>query len=302
MSSLGSIAKARASDHRNGTISHRPMSGTLYLVATPIGNLEDITLRAIRVLREVEVIAAEDTRRTAHLLAHFGIETRMVSFHQHNTRTRVPQLTARLLGGESIAVVSDAGTPVMSDPGLELVQSSIAAGIQVDSIPGAHAGLTAVVLSGFPTERVTILGFPPSRGIDRKEWVADVVLLPDTVVLLESPHRISSLISCIIECSVVRPIVVARELTKVHQTLYRGNPEDVLPMLGAPKGEFTVVLGPLEAPESTLADVSPGQARTEFGELTNSLGLGRRQAVVALAIRHGLRPREVYSLLESSKN
>ena len=278
------------------------MSGTLYLVATPIGNLEDITLRAIRVLREVEVIAAEDTRRTAHLLAHFGIETRMVSFHQHNFRTRVPQLTARLLGGESIAVVSDAGTPVMSDPGLELVQAAVAAGIQVDSIPGAHSGLTAVVLSGFPTERVTILGYPPSRGIDRKEWISDVVLLPDTVVLFESPHRISSLISFMIECSVVRPIVVARELTKVHQTLYRGRPADVLPMLGAPKGEFTVVLGPLEVPEATSADVSPDQARIEFGELTNNVGLGRRQAVVELAIRHGLRPREVYSLLEASKN
>jgi 16S rRNA (cytidine1402-2'-O)-methyltransferase len=278
------------------------MSGTLYLVATPIGNLEDITLRAIRILREVEVIAAEDTRRTAHLLAHFGIETRMVSLHQHNIRTRVPQLTARLLGGESIAVVSDAGTPVMSDPGLELVQAAVAAGIRVDSIPGAHAGLTAVVLSGFPTERVTILGFPPSRGIDREEWVADVVLLPETVVLFESPHRISSLISCMIERSVIRPILVARELTKVHQTLYRGKPEDVLPMLGAPKGEFTVVLGPLEAPESTLGDVSPGQARVEFGYLTKDGGLGRRQAIVALAIRHGLRPREVYSLLESSKN
>ena len=278
------------------------MSGTLYLVATPIGNLEDITLRAIRVLREVEVIAAEDTRRTAHLLAHFGIKTRMVSFHQHNIRTRVPQLTARLLAGESIAVVSDAGTPVMSDPGLELVQASIAAGVQVDSIPGAHAGLTALVLSGFPTEQVTVLGFPPNRGIARKKWVADVLLLPETVVLFESPHRILSLISCIIDCSCVRPILVARELTKVHQTLYRGKPEDILPMLGTPKGEFTVVLGPLEAPESTSADVSPGQARAEFGELTNDSGLGRRQAVVALATRHGLRPREVYLLLESSKD
>jgi 16S rRNA (cytidine1402-2'-O)-methyltransferase len=143
------------------------MSGTLYVVATPIGNLEDITLRALRVLREVAVIAAEDTRRTAKLLHHHAIQTATVSFHEHNARARVPQLLKRLQAGQSIAIVSDAGTPGVSDPGVELVRACIAEGIKVDPIPGASATLTALVASGFPTEPVTFLGFPPNRGIAR---------------------------------------------------------------------------------------------------------------------------------------
>jgi 16S rRNA (cytidine1402-2'-O)-methyltransferase len=144
------------------------MSGTLFVVATPIGNLEDITLRALRVLREVAVIAAEDTRRTAKLLAHYAITTPTVSFHQHNTRTRVPQLLARLNRGETVAVVSDAGTPGISDPGLELIQACWDGGISIDPIPGASAPLAAAVASGFPLEPLTIFGFAPARAQARK--------------------------------------------------------------------------------------------------------------------------------------
>ena len=277
------------------------MSGTLYLVATPIGNLEDITLRALRVLRTVDVIAAEDTRRTARLLASFGIETRMVSCHQHNLQTRVPQLVARLRDGESIGLVSDAGTPVMSDPGLELIQACVSEGIDVDALPGAHAGLTALVLSGFSTERVTLLAFPPSSGLNRTEWLQEVVASTDTVVFFESPHRIQALLSYLDKNMVERPIFVARELTKLHQSLYRGNAQQVATAIGVPKGEFTVVIGPMTEQRPRYATISPADARREFGELTNNDGLGRRAAVVEVAQRHGLRPKAVYALLEASK-
>jgi 16S rRNA (cytidine1402-2'-O)-methyltransferase len=277
------------------------MSGTLYLVATPIGNLEDITLRALRVLRTVDVIAAEDTRRTARLLASFGIETPMVSCHQHNLRTRVPQLVARLQEGESIGLVSDAGTPVMSDPGLELVQACISEGIDVDALPGAHAGLTALVLSGFSTERVTLLAFPPSSGLNRTEWLQEVVSCTDTVVFFESPHRIQTLLTYLDQNMVDRPIAVARELTKLHQSLYRGNPRQIATEIGTPKGEFTVVVGPMTNIVRPADALSPADARLEFGELTKSGGLGRREAVVEVAQRHGLRPKAVYALLEASK-
>ncbi len=148
------------------------MSGTLFVVATPIGNLEDITLRALRVLREADVIAAEDTRRTAKLLAHYSIATSALSFHAHNTRSRLPQLLARLERGEAVALVSDAGTPGISDPGIELIQACWGKGIPVDPVPGASAPLAAAVASGFPLEPLTIFGFVPARSKARIEWWA----------------------------------------------------------------------------------------------------------------------------------
>ena len=154
------------------------MSGTLYVVATPIGNLEDITLRALRILREVDVIAAEDTRRTARLLGHHGISTRTLSFHEHNTRSRLPQLVSRLVAGESVAIVTDAGTPGVSDPGLELVQAAIERGISVDPIPGAAAPLAALIASGFALIPFSVYGFSPSGAKARKRWLADVALMP----------------------------------------------------------------------------------------------------------------------------
>ncbi len=278
------------------------MSGTLYLVATPIGNLEDITLRALRVLRLVNVIAAEDTRRTAQLLAHFGIETKMVSCHQHNQQARIPELIGRLRSGESVAVVSDAGTPGIADPGLELVQACVAAGITVDALPGASAVLTAAVLSGFSTGDLTFLGFPPHRGNDRKKWFEGLAERSGTLVLLESPHRIESCLAGIASVSVDRPIMVGRELTKLHQTLYRGTAGEILEQIGQPKGEFTVVLGPWRAAAEPMAPLSPATAVEELGEITEKLGLGRRAALAELARRHGLRPNEAYMLIEQAKS
>ncbi len=167
------------------------MSGTLFVVATPIGNLEDVTLRALRVLRTVDLIAAEDTRRTARLLAHHGISTPTLSFHQHNTRGRVPQLVARLQQGASIALVTDAGTPGVSDPGVELVQACVTVGIVVDPVPGVSAPLAAAIGSGFPVIPLTVLGFAPARSKDRLRWLKNVSAIENTVTFFETPHRIA---------------------------------------------------------------------------------------------------------------
>src|SRR5688572_9990978 len=193
------------------------MAGTLFVVATPIGNLEDITLRALRVLREVDLIAAEDTRRTARLLARHGISTPTMSFHEHKSRARIPQLLERLGEGKSIAVVSDAGTPGVSDPGTELIQECVAAGIPVDPIPGASAPLAAVMASGFPMVPLTVFGFAPYRSKDRKPWLAAVAEVRTTVTFFETPHRIAQTLIEAAPFLVERQIVLARELTKVHQ-------------------------------------------------------------------------------------
>ncbi|MEQ1575230.1 MAG: 16S rRNA (cytidine(1402)-2'-O)-methyltransferase, partial [Vicinamibacterales bacterium] len=221
------------------------MTGTLFVVATPIGNLEDITLRALRVLREADVIAAEDTRRTARLLGRHGIQTPTISFHEHNTRSRVPQLLTRLEAGESVALVTDAGTPSISDPGVELVRACIGKGVAVDSIPGPSAPITAASLSGFPLDSLTVLGFPPARAAERKKWMEALAILPHTVSFFEAPHRIRATLS---EAALIlgnRQIMVGRELTKIHQELLRGPAGAVLEALTSARGEFTVVVGPM---------------------------------------------------------
>jgi 16S rRNA (cytidine1402-2'-O)-methyltransferase len=220
------------------------MSGTLYVVATPIGNLEDITLRALRVLREVDVIAAEDTRRTARLLTHKAISTRTVSFHTHNARSRVPQLIKELEAGKSVAIVTDAGTPGISDPGLELVQAAISSGISVDAVPGASAPLAALIASGFATMPFTIFGFPPNRSTARTRWLHSVAETPHSFSFFEAPHRIRETLQEAVHIFGTRPIVAARELTKIHQEILRGTASEVLERLGQPRGEFTLIVGP----------------------------------------------------------
>src|SRR5688572_26257188 len=213
---------------RHACAGVRPdMPGTLFVVATPIGNLEDITLRALRVLREVPLIAAEDTRRTARLLARHAVSTPTISFHEHNARSRLPRLIARLQRGESVALVTDAGTPGISDPGTELVQACIEAGIGVDPIPGASAPLAAAVASGFPLMPLTIFGFPPHRSKDRSNWFSAVSKTTTTVTFFEAPHRIAETLRTAASILGERPMVVARELTKVHQEFLRGTAADV---------------------------------------------------------------------------
>jgi 16S rRNA (cytidine1402-2'-O)-methyltransferase len=273
------------------------------VVATPIGNLEDITLRALRVLREANLIAAEDTRRTAKLLSHYGIHTPTLSFHAHNSRARLPQLMARLRGGENIALVTDAGTPGVSDPGVELVSACRREGLVVDPIPGASAALVAAVGSGFPLNSVTFLGFPPIKAKARKAWLDALASMPGTVVFFEAPHRIAFMLADLRTKLVKRQICVARELTKTHQEFVTGPADSDLFMSIARKGEFVVVIGPSDdladresLPPSDTAIVDAFRSFNESGAAD-----GRRGAAAEVARRLGLTANEVYRAIERSK-
>jgi 16S rRNA (cytidine1402-2'-O)-methyltransferase len=278
------------------------MSGTLYVVATPIGNLEDITLRALRVLREVDVIAAEDTRRTARLLTHHAIASRTISFHEHNTRSRVPQLIGRLLAGESVAIVTDAGTPGVSDPGLELVQAAIERGIRVDPIPGASAPLTALIASGFPMMPFTVFGFVPNRSKARIEWLQAVAKTGHSFSFFEAPHRIQATLR---EAGLLfgeRPIIAARELTKIHQEFIRGTASEVADRVSEPRGEFTIVVGP-SVKDIDRNDIQMSDAETahQYWQITENGAGSRRSAISDLAKRSGRSSKDVYAAIERAK-
>ncbi len=278
------------------------MSGTLYVVATPIGNLEDITLRALRTLREVDLIAAEDTRRTARLLNHHAISTRTISFHAHNARSRVPQLVIRLQAGSSIAVVTDAGTPGVSDPGLELVQAAISKGIPVDPVPGASAPLTALVASGFPVIPFTVFGFPPNRSKARDHWLQMVCATPHVFSFFEAPHRIRQTLEAATHYLGNRPIMAAREVTKIHQEFIRGTARELFDRLSDPRGEFTVIVGPaINVHEDICLRASDDQVAREFWRLTESGKASRREAVRLVAQGSGRSSRDVYSVIERAK-
>jgi 16S rRNA (cytidine1402-2'-O)-methyltransferase len=278
------------------------MSGTLFVVATPIGNLEDITLRALRVLREADLIAAEDTRRTAKLLTHYAIPTPSISFHHHNTRTRLPQLMSRLKGGATVALVTDAGTPGVSDPGVELVRAALDAGITVDVAPGPSASLTAAVASGFPLEPLTIFGFPPARGKERRDWLDAVASFPHTVTFFEAPHRIIKTLSEMAPLLGERPIILGRELTKAHQEFISGRAADLIGHTTDPRGEYTVVVGPNRHGHAPVDIASDQEIARQFGEITESGRLGRRGAVTEIARRYGRPSREIYGIIEKLKS
>ena len=278
------------------------MSGTLFVVATPIGNLEDITARALRVLGEVALIAAEDTRRTAHLLARYAIKTPSTSLHEHNEAKKAASLIARLQRGDSIALVSDAGTPGISDPGQRLIRDAIAAGIRIEAIPGPNAAVTALAASGFPADRFTFLGFPPTRSNDRARWLADLRDAGRTVVFYEAPHRIRDTLEQILSTIGDCEILVGRELTKAHEELVRGPISAVLGQIDTPRGEFTVVLdvgritNNMPAPPPSDADVV-----RIFGDMTINGRLTRRQVVSAVARQCRRSPNEVYAVIERAK-
>ena len=278
------------------------MPGTLFVVATPIGNLEDITVRALRVLREVTVIAAEDTRRTAHLLARHAITTPTTSLHEHNEAGKSNALVARLQRGDSIALVSDAGTPTVSDPGGRLIRAAIDAGVRVEPVPGPSAVLAALAASGLPTESFSFLGFPPIRSKDRKQWFDRVVLLGGTIVFFEAPHRIQATLHELQRTVGNCEVAVGRELTKVHEELVRGPINDVAKRLVAGRGEFTIVVN---IGQTTNIDKSIEPSATsvvaDFGEMTILTGVTKRKAINMLARKHGIAPNRVYEILEASK-
>lgn len=279
------------------------MAGTLLLVATPIGNLEDITLRALRALREADLIAAEDTRRTAKLLAHFGIATRTVSLHQHNERRKVTALMDRIRGGATIAVVSDAGMPAISDPGGELIREAVAAGIKVDILPGASALTLAMTGAAIRSDLTTFAGFPPSRAGERRRWLDDLKRLPGALVLFEAPHRLRQTLEDIQSVLGDRQVVVGHELTKLHESWHRGLASQLLADAALPnKGEFTLVIGPPLNEPTVAANPDQQMIWHEFGRLTNNGARTRKEAIAELAAKYRLPKRHVYSLVEAGKD
>ncbi|MET0165990.1 MAG: 16S rRNA (cytidine(1402)-2'-O)-methyltransferase [Vicinamibacterales bacterium] len=278
------------------------MSGTLFVVATPIGNLEDITFRALRVLREVDVIAAEDTRRTAKLLTHYGISTPAVSFHQHNTRSRLPHLIRRLEQNEHIALVTDAGTPGVSDPGVELVDACLQRGIPVDPVPGPSASLAAATASGFPMDPLTIFGFVPTKAKDRKAWLAQIQGIRHTFTCFEAPHRIRKTLSELGRLLGTRQISVAREISKVHQQFLRADAASILGRITELRGEFTIVVGPCDDSGAQQSLVTDLEIFCEFRHMPQIGPSSRRQVVAELARKHGRSPREVYAIIERLKS
>jgi 16S rRNA (cytidine1402-2'-O)-methyltransferase len=235
------------------------MMGDLYLVPTPIGNLEDITLRALRVLREVDLIAAEDTRVTGRLLAHFEIATPLTSYHEHSKLTKLDTILEALEAGD-VALVSDAGTPGLSDPGYELIQAALAHGVRVIPLPGPSALLPALVASGLPTDRFLYLGFLPRRKAARRSAIESVREVPHTLALFEAPHRLLDTLSDLGEILGERQVAVARELTKLHEEMWRGTLGAALAYFGEhpPRGEITLVVAgasPADAARWTEAEV-----------------------------------------------
>ena len=217
----------------------------MYLVATPIGNLEDITHRALRTLREVHLVAAEDTRHTRRLLEHFGISAELVSLHDHNERSRVPAVLARLGAGESVAIVTDAGSPGIADPGYPVVRAVVEAGFRVESVPGACSVISALQVSGLPTDAFAFVGFLPPKAGARKRLLEELSERRETIIAFESPHRIAR---CLTDLEAVwqdRPIALVRELTKMHEQVLRGSAREVRSALRADqeRGEIVLVLG-----------------------------------------------------------
>ena len=278
------------------------MPGTLYVVATPIGNLEDVTARALRVLKEVAVVAAEDTRRTAHLLGRYAITTPTTSLHEHNESKKSAAIVGRLMRGEDVALVSDAGTPLISDPGQHLIRSAIAEGIRVEPIPGPSAVMAALSASGAPTAPFTFLGFPPTRLNDRKRWLEQLGRLRHTVVFFEAPHRLRDTLAQIGQCVGDCRVTVCRELTKIHEQLVRGPISTVLAGGLSEIGEATVVV---ELGHSTdIGQVEPPSAESlqaELGEIAKSKGVSRRKALGILARKHNMTPNQVYDAIEVAK-
>ena len=278
------------------------MPGTLFVVATPIGNLEDITVRALRVLGEVAVIAAEDTRRTAHLLARHAIATPTTSLHEHNERSKSASLVTRLQRGDHVALVSDAGTPTISDPGGRLIREAISAGIRVEAIPGPSAVLTALAASGLPTDAFSFLGFPPTKSKDRKKWFLRAGQVAGTLVFFEAPHRIRATLKELYLIVGNCQITIGRELTKLHEELVRGQILDVLDGPLEERGEFTVVVFIGDITDNKLpAAPSPSELVTEFCDMTVNREKTRRQAIGILARKHGFSPNAIYAVLEAAK-
>jgi 16S rRNA (cytidine1402-2'-O)-methyltransferase len=271
------------------------MPGILYLVASPIGNLEDITFRAVRILKECDLIACEDTRHTLKLLNHYGIGKPLISYHDHNETTRSAELIARLQAGSNVALISDAGMPLVADPGYRLVTAAVAAGISVQPIPGPSALLTALAASGLPTDAFRFAGFLPAKSGQRSSVLEAFADDPATLIFYEAPHRILESLADVDRILGARPVVVARELTKTHEEFLRGTARQILDILAsrdAVKGEITLLIGKAAKNDASQQDQTPVE---EAVAACMREGLTRMDAVKAVARRRGLSKREVYA-------
>jgi 16S rRNA (cytidine1402-2'-O)-methyltransferase len=281
--------------------------GTLYLVATPIGNLEDMTFRAIRTLKEVHLIAAEDTRQTRKLLTHFEIQNRLVSYHEHNKEASGPELVRLLAGGESIALVTDAGIPAISDPGSDLVKAAIEQGIPVVPIPGANAALSALIISGLPTERFLFVGFPPRERKGLNKLLDELERESGTLLFYESPHRIKKTLVVMAERWGGRQMAIVRELTKRHEEAVRGSVEACLDHVEQfpPLGECCIVLEGMTEAERAETGGEGGANTGWWSSMTleqhvahyEALQQKPKEAMKSVAVDRGLSRRDVYQAM-----
>lgn len=276
-------------------MSTDPKPSTLYLVGTPIGNLEDMTFRAVRILQNVDLIAAEDTRHTGKLLQHFQVTTPQISYHDHNRNSRTPELLARLQQGKAIALVTDAGMPGISDPGYELVRACAEAGILVVPIPGCSAAIAALSASGLPSDRFIFEGFLPVKGQPRRDRLEALKTEPRTLIFYEAPHRLRQTLADFAEWfGVDREITLARELTKLHEELWRGTVAGAIAhyQTHEPQGEYTVVVAGAQLSQPILSEAV---LKEELQSLLQQ-GLSRSQASRQLAQQTSLPRRQIYEL------
>lgn len=269
------------------------MAGTLSIVATPIGNLEDMTFRAVRTLKEVDLIAAEDTRHSRKLLAHFGITTRLTSYYDHNQALKGEQIIAALLQGKQVALISDAGTPCISDPGYQLVRDALAAGIRVVPIPGACAAVAALAMAGLPTDSFTFAGFPPNKEGKRRGFLASLASARGTVVLYEAPHRVAATLADIAAVLGERQVVVARELTKLYEEALHGTAGQVRELVqdGRERGEVVILI----APADEQSQNSTGPLPEELLQQALQQGHSVKEAAALVAAATGLPRRDLYA-------
>jgi 16S rRNA (cytidine1402-2'-O)-methyltransferase len=275
--------------------------GKLFLVGTPIGNLEDITFRALRTLREADLIACEDTRRTQILLNHYEIKTPTVSYHEHNELTRAPELIIQLEQGSHIALVSDAGMPVISDPGYRLIHLAIRHGIPIIPVPGASAFLAALAASGLPVDKFRFLGFLPARKLARRRALKELQGTAKTLVFYEAPHRLAETLEDVRELLGDPPTVVAREVTKVHEEFLRGTASEILASLKkkAVKGECTVLVAPQQGAQNR--DRAAGSIVEQVRQTMAAEGVDERRALKLVARARGLSRSEAYRQWQTEK-
>jgi 16S rRNA (cytidine1402-2'-O)-methyltransferase len=276
----------------------------LYVVGTPIGNLEDITMRALRVLKEVDVIACEDTRQTQKLLTHYAITTRTVSYHEHNEIERATELVERMQQGASVALVTDAGMPAVSDPGYRLISRAIENGLTVLPVPGPSAFLTALVASGFPTDSFCFRGFLPAKTGERRAVLQEVQTSPTTLIFYEAPHRIIAALQDVVEIlGLSRHIVVARELTKIHEEFLRGTAAEVLKNLqqrDAIKGEITLLIAKAEARESQI-EAASRTMRDRVHQIMADERIDEKSALKKAAKERGVSKSEAYRQMQRER-